>query len=128
MFHKSLPKNKNLQTRSKNLRKQQTPWERHLWYDFLRNYPIQFNRQKIIGNYIVDFYCRLANLIIELDGGGHFTPQQQKYDQIRSQYLQSLNLKVLRFSNLDIYNNFYGVCTAIDNEVKSRISQSSVTS
>lgn len=126
--HIVLPQNKNLHNLSKNLRTYQTPWKRHLWYDFLRTYPVQFNRQKIIGNYIVDFYCRKANLVIELDGGGHYTPEQQEYDKNRTQYLQSQNLNVLRFTNLDIHNNFYEVCTQIDIIVKSQLAQSSVTS
>ena len=115
----SLPKNDRLVEYSDELRNSPTPWERHLWYDFLRFYPVRFNRQKIIGHYIVDFYCRRANLVIELDGGGHFTPDKIEYDRERTQYLQSLKLKVLRFTNLEIQNNFYGVCTAIDNYVKS---------
>ena len=60
------------------LRKNMTPWERRLWYDFLRNYPVRFQRQKAIGNYIADFYCAKARLVIELDGGGHYTAEQEK--------------------------------------------------
>lgn len=115
----SLPRNDRLVEYSDKLRNSPTPWERRLWYDFLRSYPVRFNRQKIIGHYIVDFYCRKANLVIELDGGGHYMPEQQEYDRKRNEYLELLKLKVLRFSNRDICDNFYGVCTVIDNYVKS---------
>ena len=64
-----------------------TPWERKLWYDFLRNYPVRFQRQKAIGNYIVDFYCAKAGLVIELDGGGHYTAEQMKKDHVRTNEL-----------------------------------------
>ena len=63
---------------AKTLRKNMTPWERKLWYEFLRSYPIRFQRQKAIGNYIVDFYCAKVGLVIELDGGGHYTLSKQK--------------------------------------------------
>lgn len=63
---------------AKNLRKNLTPWERKLWYDFLRTYPVRFQRQKTISNYIVDFYCARARLIIELDGGGHYEESKKK--------------------------------------------------
>ena len=72
---------------AKNLRKNMTPWERKLWYDFLRNYPVRFQRQKAIGNYIVDFYCAKAGLVIELDGGGHYTAEQMKKDHVRTNEL-----------------------------------------
>ena len=70
---------------AKALRKNMTPWERKLWYDFLRNYPIRFQRQKAIGNYIADFYSAKARLIIELDGGGHYTAEQSAKDELRTQ-------------------------------------------
>ena len=65
---------------AKTLRKNMTPWERKLWYEFLRSYPVRFQRQKAIGNYIVDFYCAKAGLVIELDGGGHYTAEQMEKD------------------------------------------------
>ena len=97
-----------------------TPWERKLWYCFLRNYPIRFLRQKTIGKFIVDFYCAKAGLIIELDGGGHYSPESIKKDSIRTKEMESLGYKVIRFCNIDIDKNFYGVCTVIDREVKQR--------
>ena len=85
---------------AKNLRKNMTPWERKLWYEFLRYYPIRFQRQKAIGNYIVDFYSAKARLVIELDGGGHYTAEQMGKDNIRTKELESMNLTVLRICNL----------------------------
>ena len=103
---------------AKELRKNMTPWERKLWYDYLRNYPLRFQRQKAIGGYIADFYCAKARLVIELDGGGHFTPEQRDADAIRTKDLEGMNLTVLRISNLDVDRNFSGVCEQIDGTVK----------
>ena len=104
---------------AKMLRKNMTPWERKLWYDFLRNYPVRFQRQKAIGNYIADFYCAKARLVIELDGGGHYTAEQAEKDAFRTKTLESMNLTVLRICNLDINQNFSGVCEYIDLIVKN---------
>ena len=104
---------------AKELRKNMTPWERKLWYEFLRSYPVRFQRQKAIGNYIVDFYCAKARLVVELDGGGHYTQEQTERDNLRTKELESMNLKVLRFCNLDIHKNFRGVCEYIDLTVKN---------
>ena len=104
---------------AKALRKNMTPWERKLWYDFLRNYPLRFQRQKAIGNYIVDFYCAKAGLIIELDGGGHYTAEQMEKDDVRTKALESMNLTVLQICNLDIDRNFSGVCEYIDSTTKN---------
>ena len=101
------------------LRKNMTPWERKLWYEFLRNYPIRFQRQKSIGNYIVDFYCAKAQLVVELDGSGHYTPKQAEEDRLRTKELENMNLTVLRICNLDVDRNFRGVCEHIDLTVKN---------
>jgi very-short-patch-repair endonuclease len=98
-----------------------TPWERKLWYDFLRRYPVRFQRQKAIGNYIVDFYCAKARLVIELDGGGHYTPEETAKDCLRTELLNQMNLTILRFSNLDVAQNFSGVCAHIDRAVLSAL-------
>ena len=90
-----------------------TKEERHLWYDFLKDCSFKFYKQKIVGNYILDFYCEKAKLVIELDGSQHYEEKGQKYDHIRTEYLQSLGIQVLRFSNTDIQYNFRGVCEAI---------------
>ena len=103
---------------AKALRKNMTPWERKLWYDFLRTYPVRFQRQKAIGKYIADFYCARARLVIELDGGGHYTSEQAEKDALRTKDLESMNLTVVRICNLDIDHNFRGVCEYIDLTVK----------
>ena len=103
---------------AKTLRKNMTPWERKLWYDFLRDYPVRFQRQKAIGNYIADFYCARARLVIELDGGGHYTAEQAGKDEMRTKDLESMNLTVVRICNLDIDRNCSGVCEYIDLTVK----------
>ncbi len=111
---------------AKNLRKNMKPWERKLWYTFLRQYPVRFQRQKAIGNYIVDFYCAKARLVIELDGGGHYIHKQTTQDFVRTQALENKNLTVLRFCNLDIDRNFSGVCEYIDLAVKKSLPQSAL--
>ena len=103
---------------AKALRKNMTRWERKLWYDFLRDYPVRFQRQKAIGNYIADFYSARARLVIELDGGGHYTAEQAEKDEIRTKNIESMNLTVVRICNLDVDRNFRGVCEYIDQTVK----------
>ncbi|MCH5300963.1 MAG: endonuclease domain-containing protein [Ruminococcus sp.] len=114
-----VPRNKNMLPNAKNLRKSMTPQERHLWYDFLRNYSVKFRRQEIIGTYIVDFYSHKIKLAIELDGSQHYEENGLEYDKKRTDFLSKLGVKVLRFSNLDINENFYGVCTYIDEYVQN---------
>ena len=97
-----------------------TEEEKHLWYDFLRKYPVQFNRQKILGKYIADFYCAKAKLIIELDGSQHYTEKGKESDKERTEYLEKYGVEVLRFTNLDIKTNFEGVCVHIDNVIKRK--------
>ena len=109
---------------AKELRKNMTPWERKLWYDFLRNYPVRFQRQKAIGNYIVDFYCAKAKLVIELDGSGHYEKEQANADAIRTAALEQMELRVIRICNLDVDRNFRGVCEHIDYEVRQSLSWS----
>ncbi|MBR6556871.1 MAG: endonuclease domain-containing protein [Clostridia bacterium] len=109
---------------AKALRKNMTPWERKLWYNFLRNYPVRFQRQKAIGNYIADFYCAKARLIIELDGGGHYTTEQRIKDEQRTNDLNAMHLTVVRICNLDIDRNFRGVCACIDRLVQNSLPQS----
>ena len=88
-----------------------------MWYNFLRKYPLRFHRQYVIGNYITDFYCHKAKLIVELDGSQHFEPGEMQKDAERTVYLQSLGIRVLRFSNLDILQKFRAVCEEIHSEV-----------
>ena len=106
---------------AQKLRKDMTKEERQLWYHFLRHYPIQFRRQVTCGQYIVDFYCAKAKLVVELDGSQHFDPVEMKKDTIRTDYLNSLGIRVLRIPNNEIWKNLSGVCYQIDYEVRSRV-------
>ena len=97
-----------------------TKEERHLWYDFLKTYPVQFKRQFPVDSYIVDFYCHKAQLVIELDGSQHCEPEMVEYDRRRTAFLEEKGLYVLRISNSDVMRNFRGVCDCIDVAVHSR--------
>ena len=116
-----IKKNNNLLENARTLRREMTRHEKHLWYDFLQHYPIKIYKQRIIDDFIVDFYCHKANLIIELDGSQHYTDEGVSYDEKRTQILNKYDLDVLRFSNLDIDKNFNGVCTMIDETIKERM-------
>lgn len=105
--------NKNLTNISRVLRRNMTKEEKHLWYDFLKKLPVTVHRQKVIGRYIVDFYCACANLVIELDCSQHYEDKGKEKDAIRDEYLKSIGLEVLRYSNLDIHRNFQSVCDDI---------------
>lgn len=105
----------------KRIAKKATKQENHLWYDYLKDYPIRFKRQKPISSFIADFYCHAARLVVELDGSQHYDEQGLIYDKERAAVLEQYGVKVLRFSNLDVERNFQGVCTAIDLAVKERI-------
>ena len=106
---------------AKNLRKNATKQENHLWYDFLRNYEIKFQRQRTIDNFIADFYCQKANLIIEIDGSQHYSIEGIQKDNFRTENLKQYGLTVIRFTNEQIDYNFYEVCEFIDETVKSII-------
>ena len=110
-----------IRQRAQTLRKNMTKEERRLWYDFLKTYPIQFKRQFVIGNYIVDFYCHKAKLVMELDGSQHCEQDDMVYDQKRTRFLQQQGLYVLRLSNLDVLKNFEGLCQNIDFAVRQRM-------
>ena len=113
--------NSKLTDTARTLRKNMTKEEKHLWYDFLRSYPVRFLKQKVIDNYIVDFYCHQARLIIELDGSQHYTDDGIKYDEERTKCFEKRGLNVLRIQNNEINNNFDGVCEYIDKTVKQAI-------
>ena len=115
--------NKALVSNARNLRKNMTKEERHLWYDFLRAYPIKFLRQKILGKFIVDFYCAQAKLIVELDGSQHYENQGLAHDAERTAYLEQFGIRVLRIPNNAVSQNFAGVCEHIDRAVKQSLSQ-----
>ena len=116
-----LPYNKNLIPLAKSLRKHATPQENHLWYDFLRSYTPRFQRQKTIGQFIADFYCEKARLVIELDGSHHFTSEGYTYDEARTDAIETFGVTVLRFTNRDIDREFQAVCMRIDTVVRERI-------
>ncbi len=119
----SLPYKSKLIPRAKELRRNATPQERHLWYDFLRDFPVRFQRQKAIDTFIADFYCHAAKLIIEVDGSQHYEPQGIAYDEERSAALSKYGLTVLRFSNREIDREFPAVCEQIDRTVRERCGQ-----
>jgi len=109
-----LESDSRLRPRARELRNNATRQETDLWYGFLRLRPEQWYRQKVIGEFIVDFYCPKAKLVIELDGMQHYTPQGLAYDEERSAYLEGLGLKVVRFRNLEVDDAFYLVCRKIE--------------
>jgi len=115
--------NKQLVPLAKQLRKEMTKEERHLWYDFLRSYPARFSRQKVLGKYIADFYSAEAKLVIELDGTQHYEPNNKQKDDERTEFLKEYGLKVIRIPNNEIGRNFRGVCDYIDAAVKQSLSQ-----
>ena len=100
-----------------------TKEEAHLWYQFLCRFKPRFHRQYVIGNYIADFYCHQAKLVVELDGSQHCTPEEQEYDQRRTAYLELQGLKVVRFSNLDVLRRYRDVCEEIFRIVEARTTQ-----
>ena len=109
----TVPYNKSLKGNSQLLRKNMTPEEKHLWYDFLKKLPITVNRQKVIGNYIVDFFVSEAKIVIEIDGIQHKEKEAQKADEERDYNLRELGIRVLRYSNEDINKRFTTVCNSI---------------
>ena len=117
----TIPKDNNQLETARQLRKEMTPQERKLWYLFLRKYPVKIYKQRIIGRYIVDFYCASAKLVIEVDGSQHYEPHGMAYDAERSAFLAAQGLEVLRFSNRDIEREFRGVCEQIDLVIQKRL-------
>ena len=119
----SLDYNEKNITLAKNLRKNATPQENRLWYDFLSKYEVRFQRQKVIGSFIADFYCHKAKLVIEIDGSQHRTEKGIEYDEFRTEVLEGYNLSVIRFTNRQINTNFFAVCRYIDETVKASLSE-----
>ena len=115
--------NKQLVPLAKQLRKEMTKEERHLWYDFLRSYPVRFSRQKVLGKYIADFYSAETHLVIELDGSQHYENRNTEKDAERTAFLERYGLTVIRIPNNEVSRNFRGVCEYIDNIVKETLSQ-----
>ena len=115
--------NKSIVHVAKTLRKNMTKEERRLWYDFLKNHDRRFSRQKVLGKYIVDFYCASAKLVVEIDGSGHYSDKGIIHDAERTAFLAEYGLKVVRIPNTEINANFFGVCEYIDYEIKQSLSQ-----
>ena len=114
--------NQALTPLAKQLRREMTKEERNLWYDFLRTYPVRFQRQKVLGHYIVDFYCAQAKLVVELDGSQHYETEAQQKDAQRTVFLRGYDLTVLRIPNNAVNENFRAVCEYIDNAVQQSLS------
>lgn len=115
--------NQVLTIKAQTLRKNMTKEEAHLWYQYLCRTESRFRRQFVIGNYIVDFYCHAAKLVVELDGSQHCTPEEMEYDRKRTAYLEKQGLMVIRFSNLDVMHRFRDVCGTIHEIVEARRAQ-----
>ena len=114
-------KNNDLLENARKLRRNMTRQEKHLWYDYLRSYPIKVYKQRIIDNYIADFYCHQARLVIELDGSQHYTPDGRAHDEARSDVIGKYGIQVLRFYNGDVDSRFESVCYMIDKTIKERM-------
>ncbi|MEM9539599.1 MAG: endonuclease domain-containing protein [Cyanobacteria bacterium P01_E01_bin.42] len=119
-FH--LPYNRELVPRAKELRQNMTLAEKKLWYGYLRNFKYRVLRQRPIDYFIVDFYCPALKLAIEVDGESHFTPEGIEYDRERTERLTRYGLRVIRFTNQDVIQNFEGVCAAIAGEIPPSLS------
>ena len=117
--------NKQLVPFAKQLRKEMTKEERHLWYDFLRTHPVRFSRQKVLGKYIADFYSAEAKLVIELDGSQHYEDDNLEKDAERTAFLEGYGLTIIRIPNNEVSRNFRGVCEYIDVTVRQSLSQKS---
>ena len=115
--------NQQLVPFAKQLRKEMTKEERHLWYDFLRSYPVRFSRQKVLGKYIADFYSAEAKPVIELDGSQHYEDINAEKDAERTAFLEGYGLTVIRLPNNEVMRNFRGVCEYIDDAVRQSLSQ-----
>ena len=109
--------NKKLVSNAQELRKNMTAEERHLWYDFLKKLPIPVKRQKNIENYILDFYIPSAKLAIEIDGRQHKLAENREDDRIRDEFLNSLGITVVRYTNDDIRDRFQAVAKDILNRL-----------
>ena len=111
----------DLRKKAQILRKNMTPQEKHLWYDFLRDYRPRLYRQKPMLTYILDFYCPKARIAVEIDGSQHFEEDAMLYDESRTQELHDIGIDILRYTNRDVENAFESVCLSIDMKIKERI-------
>jgi len=119
----NIPVSEEMKKKRKELRQHMTPEENHLWYDFFLHYKkwtVDFIHQKVIGHYIVDFFCPEFGLIIEIDGGQHFTEEGRKYDARRTRCLIHWGFEIVRYSNKVVHENFPGVCQDIINRINEK--------
>lgn len=116
-------KNNKMLPVARRLRREMTPQEKTLWYQFLRSYPVKIYKQRIIESFVVDFYCAEARLVIELDGSQHYTEQGKAYDEERSSIMEGYGVEVLRFTNLEVDREFDEVCERIDARIKQRTAE-----
>lgn len=116
-----IKKNSNLLNLAKTLRRNMTRQEKHLWYDFLQSYPVKIYKQRIIDNFIADFYCHKCRLVIEIDGSQHYSENGLNNDKARTNIFEQYGIFVLRFSNREIDENFEGVCAMIDKVISEKI-------
>ena len=114
-----IPVNSTLDKYAKENRKNMTDEEKKVWYQILRGHDPEFHRQRIIGNYIVDFYCPKLKLIIEIDGYQHFYEENKEYDSKRTEYFEKLGFYVLRFENTEVMKDFENVRYIINNVCES---------
>ena len=112
-----------LSENAKILRNNMTKEEKHLWYDFLKNRPVRFLRQKVLGRYIADFYSAEAKIVIELDGSQHYENENRIYDEKRTEFLEQYGLKIIRIPNGEINKNFEGICRYLDKQIEQSLSQ-----
>jgi len=103
------------------LKKEMTPQERLLWYLYLRSHPLRFQRQKTIGDYIVDFYCHSAKMVVEIDGSQHYSDEGKADDSKRDDFLKKYGLQTIRIADSDVNQHFYAVCQYINGAVKERM-------
>jgi very-short-patch-repair endonuclease len=121
MTRRFIPYRRDLKRSSQSLRRDPTPAERKLWYDFLRSLPVKFTRQKPLGTYIADFYCASEQLVIEVDGDSHYTDEGARYDMRRTASLEREGIRVLRITNLEVMEQFEGVCQKIGAALEPKI-------
>ena len=108
---------RDLTPKAQALRRDPTPAERKLWFEFLSTHSLKFTRQKPLGRYIADFYCARLLLIIEVDGDSHFTAVGMRRDRSRTESLELQGMRILRFTNADVMERFEAVCDAIERAV-----------
>ena len=116
-------KNNKMLPVARRLRREMTLSEQHLWFRFLRSYPVKIYKQRIIESFVVDFYCAEARLVIELDGLQHYTEQGKEDDEQRTAILEQYGVQVLRFTNLDVDRHLDAVCAQIDSTIERRVAE-----